>query len=103
MHTPVLLKEVLENLHVIPGGKYIDATYGEGGHSRGRVRQTQDANPTSGSTPGDSSERPSFIGQERASDRGTFGDNDRNSARKDRDRSEGSVNRDAVNPGRGSL
>ena len=75
----------------------------EGGHSRGRVRQTQDANPTSGSTPVDSSERPSFIGQERASDRGTFGDNDRNSARKDRDRSEGSVNRDAVNPGRGSL
>lgn len=76
----------------------------EGGHSRGRVRQTQDSGLSTGdSTPGDSSERPSFIGQERASDRGTFGENDRNSARKDRDRSEGSINRDAVNPGRESL
>lgn len=33
MHTPVLLKEAIDGLHVISGGKYIDATYGVGGHS----------------------------------------------------------------------
>ena len=27
-HTPVLLQKVIEELGVIPGGKYIDATYG---------------------------------------------------------------------------
>ncbi|MEO6508486.1 MAG: 16S rRNA (cytosine(1402)-N(4))-methyltransferase RsmH [Patescibacteria group bacterium] len=34
MHTPVLLKQALENLQIQPGGKYIDATLGEGGHLR---------------------------------------------------------------------
>jgi len=33
MHHPVLLKAVLDNLKVKKGGKYIDATFGEGGHS----------------------------------------------------------------------
>ncbi len=33
-HAPVLLKEVLEGLQVQPGGLYIDATAGAGGHSR---------------------------------------------------------------------
>lgn len=33
MHTPVLLKAAIEGLNVKPGGKYIDATFGEGGHS----------------------------------------------------------------------
>ena len=32
-HTPVLLKEVIENLNVEKRGKYIDATIGGGGHS----------------------------------------------------------------------
>ncbi len=32
MHTPVLLKEVIEALEIQPEGKYIDATAGEGGH-----------------------------------------------------------------------
>ena len=32
-HTPVLLKEAIEALHVEPEGTYIDATLGEGGHS----------------------------------------------------------------------
>jgi 16S rRNA (cytosine1402-N4)-methyltransferase len=32
-HTPVLLKEVIEALHIKPEGTYIDATLGEGGHS----------------------------------------------------------------------
>jgi 16S rRNA (cytosine1402-N4)-methyltransferase len=33
MHVPVLLKEVLELLHVRPDGTYIDATLGAGGHA----------------------------------------------------------------------
>lgn len=33
-HTPVLLTEVLQGLQVQPGGLYIDATTGAGGHSR---------------------------------------------------------------------
>jgi 16S rRNA (cytosine1402-N4)-methyltransferase len=32
-HEPVLLKETVENLIVKEGGKYIDATLGDGGHS----------------------------------------------------------------------
>ena len=34
MHTPVLLNEVVEMLDAAPGKRIIDATYGEGGHSR---------------------------------------------------------------------
>lgn len=33
MHTPVLLKETIDALDIQEGKKYIDATYGEGGHS----------------------------------------------------------------------
>ena len=33
MHTPVLLQKAIENLNVSTGGKYIDATFGEGGYS----------------------------------------------------------------------
>ncbi|HKI11616.1 MAG TPA: 16S rRNA (cytosine(1402)-N(4))-methyltransferase, partial [Candidatus Acidoferrum sp.] len=32
-HTPVLLEEVLEWLRIKPGGIYVDATLGAGGHS----------------------------------------------------------------------
>lgn len=32
MHTPVLLKEAVDGLNIRSGGKYIDATVGEGGH-----------------------------------------------------------------------
>ena len=32
-HTPVLLKEVIDNLRVEKGKKYIDATIGGGGHA----------------------------------------------------------------------
>jgi len=33
-HTPVLLAEILEGLQIKPGGYYVDATTGAGGHSR---------------------------------------------------------------------
>lgn len=33
-HVPVLLKESIEFLNVLPGKRYIDATFGGGGHSR---------------------------------------------------------------------
>ncbi len=33
-HTPVMTPEVLQALNVQPGGRYIDATLGEGGHSK---------------------------------------------------------------------
>lgn len=33
-HTPVLLNEVLANLHIKPEGNYVDCTFGGGGHSR---------------------------------------------------------------------
>src|SRR3989344_3161485 len=34
MHTPVLLQETIEALTIKPGAKYIDATYGLGGHTK---------------------------------------------------------------------
>ena len=33
-HTPVLLKDCIEALHTSPDGKYVDATFGGGGHAR---------------------------------------------------------------------
>lgn len=35
MHHSVLLQEAIDGLNIIPGGKYIDATAGEGGHLGG--------------------------------------------------------------------
>ena len=32
-HQPVLLKEVIANLNIVPAGIYIDGTFGRGGHS----------------------------------------------------------------------
>ena len=37
-HTPVMVPEVLEGLAVQPGGRYIDATLGEGGHTEAILR-----------------------------------------------------------------
>ena len=34
MHTPVLLKEVIETLNIKKNGLYVDATFGEGGYSK---------------------------------------------------------------------
>jgi 16S rRNA (cytosine1402-N4)-methyltransferase len=33
-HQPVLLKEVIEGLNIVPDGIYVDATFGRGGHSK---------------------------------------------------------------------
>lgn len=33
-HTPVLIQETLDALKIVPGGQYIDATLGGGGHAR---------------------------------------------------------------------
>ncbi len=33
-HTPVMMPEIMQALNVQPGGRYIDATLGEGGHSK---------------------------------------------------------------------
>jgi 16S rRNA (cytosine1402-N4)-methyltransferase len=38
-HTPVLVNEVLEWLHIKPSGTYIDATLGAGGHSEAIAQQ----------------------------------------------------------------
>ena len=34
MHQPVLLAEAIEALNIDPNGKYIDCTFGRGGHSQ---------------------------------------------------------------------
>ena len=67
----------------------------EGGHSRGRMRQPQADETTSGPT---DTERQSYIG--RGSDRGTFGEPERNtSSRSD----SGNELRSDNNAGRGSF
>ncbi len=38
-HTPIMVKEVIEGLQVAPGKRFIDATYGGGGHASEIVRR----------------------------------------------------------------
>lgn len=42
-HIPALLPQVLSGLGVSPGGSYVDATYGGGGHSRAILAELGDA------------------------------------------------------------
>jgi len=39
IHTPVLLEEVIETLHVQPGKRYVDCTLGTGGHSEAILKR----------------------------------------------------------------
>ena len=39
MHNPVLLDETIDALNIKPGGVYIDATFGRGGHSAAILAQ----------------------------------------------------------------
>lgn len=45
-HIPVLSREVIEGLAVHPGGRYLDATVGGGGHSRLILEAAPDAQLT---------------------------------------------------------
>ena len=38
-HIPVLVDAVLDNLRVLPGGHYLDATVGGGGHTAEILRR----------------------------------------------------------------
>lgn len=38
-HQPVMLTEAIQALHVIPDGRYVDATFGRGGHSAALLAQ----------------------------------------------------------------
>ena len=42
-HQPVMLKEVLDALNVKPGGHYIDATFGRGGHADAILERVGDS------------------------------------------------------------
>ena len=41
-HVPVLLKEVIESLQIIPSGIYVDCTFGGGGHSKKILEELND-------------------------------------------------------------
>src|SRR5690606_19745187 len=37
-HVPVMLKECMDGLAIVPGGVYVDVTFGGGGHSKEMLR-----------------------------------------------------------------
>jgi 16S rRNA (cytosine1402-N4)-methyltransferase len=40
-HVPVMVEEIIQTLAVIPGGRYIDATVGTGGHAKAILEHSQ--------------------------------------------------------------
>lgn len=42
-HVPVLLKEVIDGLKIIPSGTYVDCTFGGGGHSKKILEKLNDS------------------------------------------------------------
>jgi 16S rRNA (cytosine1402-N4)-methyltransferase len=42
-HVPVLLPEAIDSLAIVPGGTYVDGTFGRGGHSRQMLMRLSDA------------------------------------------------------------
>ena len=43
-HVPVMLEECLKGLNIEPGGTYVDATFGGGGHSRAMLEKIKGGN-----------------------------------------------------------
>src|SRR5262245_49273007 len=41
-HFPVMIREVVDALHPISGGVYLDCTFGQGGHSRALLEKCRD-------------------------------------------------------------
>jgi 16S rRNA C1402 N4-methylase RsmH len=47
-HIPVLLKETIEGLNIVPDGIYVDCTMGGAGHSRGNTEAPRCRRKTGG-------------------------------------------------------
>jgi len=59
-HTPVLLKESIDGLRIRPGGIYVDATFGGGGHSKMILEQLKGKGHLYGFDQDEDAEKNSF-------------------------------------------
>ncbi len=51
-HTPVMVPEIMQALKTQPGGRYIDGTLGEGGHSKSILNAVEPGGPGLSADPG---------------------------------------------------